>query len=726
MTLLYSLAALTSSLLLFLIQPMFAKMTLPLMGGTPAVWNTAMVFYQVVLLLGYAYAHFSTRYFNIKLLALLHVLLLLIAFAFLPITVAELPASTSSSINTRWLLQVYALSIGVPFFLVSTIAPLLQKWFSQTSNRHADNPYFLYSASNVGSFVALLAYPVLVEPYFGLKQQGAYWSYFFAFLVCVIALCAFALHKQYKPNLLSPGLTATTPMAQKLRWIAFAFIPSSLMLSVTTHITTDMGSSPFMWIIPLALYLLTFVIVFSRKPVLKHDWMVKLQSYLLLLVPILLFQQLSDYRVYLLLHLITFFTCAMVCHGEMVKIRPAAARLTEFYLFMSIGGALGGIFTAIVSPLVFDSVYEYPIGFVLACLARPVLQDGLKGRIRNDFLLPLVFGISVYAAFKFGMASDLSENAKAVFSKALLFASALAVFSFSIRPLRFGAGMAVLIYLGLASSASGTLHTLETDRNFFGVKKIQSQKSPDLVLLRHGTTIHGAQQINSALWREPISYYNKDGPVGTVFGELNRLGQIQNVGIVGLGLGIITCYRQPGQNWRVFEIDDLVVSIAKDTQYFHYLEQCGPDVPIVIGDARLSLQDEPDNFYDLLVIDAFSSDSIPVHLLTKEALLLYMSKLSARGRLLLHISNKHLNLAPVLGNVMVNNGYSGRIQFFAGDKDNYLVKQSAIWVVMSRNEESVDFLSSRKEWRKLPTDKNVGNWTDDFSNLYRSLIWNQL
>jgi hypothetical protein len=282
-----------------------------------------------------------------------------------------------------------------------------------------------------------------------------------------------------------------------------------------------------------------------------------------------------------------------------------------------------------------------------------------------------------------------------------------------------------LIYLGYASSVSGDIRTLVTERNFFGVKKIQLQETTDLVLLRHGTTIHGAQQTNPALWREPIAYYNKDGPVGTVFSELNKLGEIKNVGIVGLGLGTIICYRLPGQNWRAFEIDDLVVRVAKNTQYFHYLEQCGADVPIVIGDARLSLQEEPDNFFDLLVIDAFSSDAIPIHLLTKEALALYMDKLSERGRLLLHISNKHLNLAPVLGKLVGDNGYAGRVQFFTVENNDDLVRQSTIWVVMSRKENSIEFLSSRKEWIALPTREDVGYWTDDFSNLYRSLIWKE-
>ena len=395
-----------SAVLLFWVQPMFAKMVLPLLGGTPAVWNTSMVFFQAVLLAGYAYAHFSTRLLDVRRQSLLHLILLVCAFVVLPIAVATDWSPPTEATPVIWLITLLLVSIGLPFFALSATAPLLQKWFSHTRHTDASNPYFLYAASNFGSILALLAYPVLFEPFLGLIEQSRTWTFAYGGLVVLMAACAYLLRRYFAPDaqhrhhVAATDLKANVDWKLRLQWIILAFVPSSLLLGVTTHITTDVASVPLLWVMPLALYLLTFVIVFSKRPAIPHKWIVLIHAYLVLLFVIALYVPVLSIRVTLILHLGMFFVTAMLCHGELATHRPVASHLTEFYLWMSFGGVLGGGFNALLAPLIFSTNAEYPIAIVLACALRPTLAEGRRGRWTLDIILPVLVGAVLLAIFR--------------------------------------------------------------------------------------------------------------------------------------------------------------------------------------------------------------------------------------------------------------------------------------------------------------------------------------
>ena len=407
MVLVFGLTLFVSSVLLFLVQPMVGKMILPSLGGTPAVWNTCMVFFQAALLGGYAYAHASVNWLGVRRQAALHLILLFIPLAVLPIVIGQDATPPTRGNPVFWLLGQLAWRVGLPFFVVSTSAPLLQRWFADTGHPAAKDPYFLYAASNLGSFLALLAYPLVVEPTLHLESQSVVWAGGYGALIGLILICAIVVWRSRsgggtnpvgQDEALSgdlPATSAPTP-GRRLRWVLLALVPSSLMLGVTTHVTTDLAPVPLLWIIPLALYLLTFVFVFARKPPISHALMLRVFPFAIvpaaILVVLVELPPVPDV-VLVLVQLVTFFVAAMVCHGELVASRPAAGHLTEFYLWMSVGGVLGGLFNAVISPVLFNSLIEYPLMLVAACLALGVRGQGRgKPRVRYlDVVLPVVF-----------------------------------------------------------------------------------------------------------------------------------------------------------------------------------------------------------------------------------------------------------------------------------------------------------------------------------------------
>ena len=412
----FTLSTLTSAFLLFLVQPMFAKMTLPLLGGTPAIWNTAIVFYQTVLLLGYAYTHFTSRFLTFKTQAIIQIGLMSIAVIFLPISVSIEAQSLPNSHYSFWLLGLYTLSIGFPFFVLSTLSPLIQKWFSQTTHVNAPNPYFLYSASNFGSLSALLLYPFVIESKLGLVDQGIFWTYVYLILVLLIATSAWLVWRNHRPQERQAATYTSISWNVRLRWTILAFVPSSLLISVTTHLTTDLAAVPLLWLIPLTLFLITFILVFANKTIIPHNWMVKVQSYGLLALPLVIYFNFSDFKLNLFIHTFVFFLCAMVCHGELAHRKPAAENLTEFYLFMSIGGALGGIFTAIIAPIIFNDIYEYSIGIVLACLIRPILIKNHSHSLLKELVIPIIVGALALGLVKIVLALEISKRSTTNYS----------------------------------------------------------------------------------------------------------------------------------------------------------------------------------------------------------------------------------------------------------------------------------------------------------------------
>jgi predicted methyltransferase len=691
---LFGSALFLSALLLFAVQPMFTKMVLPMLGGSPGVWNTAMLFFQTVLLAGYAYAHLSSRMIGLRPQVILHLFVMGAAFGALPIAVAAGWTPPPGDAPVYWLIGLFAVSVGLPFFAVSANAPLLQKWFAHTGHHSSDDPYFLYGASNLGSILALLAYPVVIEPVLRLQEQSLWWMVGFGFLIVAIAFCGGALWRYRGADQSDAAAVATKPplaaepvtWRRRLHWLVLAFAPSSLLLGVTAHITTDVASVPLLWVIPLALYLLTFVIVFARRPWLRQAWMVKAQPFVVIPITFLFWWNLRIPLLFVSLHLLVFFVTAMVCHGELVRRRPAADRLTEFYLWISFGGMLGGVFNVIIAPLVFNSIHEFPIALILACMLRPVLGDDGASMWRRDILFPFVlFAVFIIPPLFFDFRLvDLRLGEAGMYGAVFFFVPlGVMAYSFRLRPLRFGLGIAAILVVTALTTTEDTV--IARERSFFGVHKVQVSKSGAFNVLMHGTTVHGAQSTDPAKWQDPLTYFQTAGPIGQLFDALAAARNIETVGVLGLGAGTIVCYRRPGQSWTYFEIDPVVERLARDTRYFRYLAACGGDTKVVLGDGRLSLEKITDGHFDLLIMDAFSSDSVPIHLITREALALYMRTLKANGVLVFNISNRNMDFSRVLGNLARDAGLVGRFQHYVSGNLDYrkTYKVDSIWVVIA-------------------------------------------
>jgi hypothetical protein len=725
----FAAALFVSSAQLFLIQPMVAKSVLPLLGGTPAVWNTCMVFFQCALLAGYLYAHLGARWLGVRRQAMLHVAILLASTAALPGVLAPATAPPADAHPAWWLLRLLVVSVGVPFFVVSTTAPMLQRWFSTTGHRSAGDPYFLYAASNAGSLVALVGYPVVVEPMLRLGEQARLWIGGYGLLGLLTAACAAIVcwTPSAQPIELparSVGAAAAEPTWQdRARWIALAFAPSSLLLGVTTFITTDIAAVPLLWVAPLAIYLLTFVLVFASRALVPHGLVTRLLP--ILVLPVTLLLALSTPLppgVHLLLHLATFFVAAMACHGELARSRPAADHLTAFYLCMSIGGALGGLFNALVAPVVFTGVVEYPLALAAACLlGMPDRSGWTVRRLWRD--------VAVAAAIGAGTSAILFITHRGllpiVLGVALVFlAPTLALFRFRREPVRFALGVAVLV---LASGAYMDAHhrVVLRDRSFFGVHRITRDGAGERHLFVHGGTLHGVQHVDRERRGEPLTYFHRGSPIGQVLSS-ERGGGFRQVGVVGLGIGVLAAYGRPGQEWVFYEIDPAVERIARDGRYFTYLADSRASMRVVLGDARLSLAAEPPGRFDLLVLDAFSSDAIPAHLVTREAFELYFERLAPGGLLAFHISNRYLDLEPVLGSLARAAGLVGLAQLdrstTAADLASY--KKPSHWVLIARRaDDLVPFLGDGR-WR--PARQQHGAvWTDDFSNVLGVIRWRE-
>jgi len=724
---------LVSAALLFLMEPMFAKMVLPFLGGTPAVWNTCLMFFQTVLLCGYAYAHVSTKLLSRRGQARLHLVVLIGALLTLPFRVPAGWAPPARHNPVAWLLVVLAVAVGAPFFALSASTPLLQKWFSHSGHPSASDPYFLYAASSAGGLLGLLAYPLLLEPAFGLGAQTRLWASWYRLLVLLVLVCAALVWRvsgtadsfvgELPPNdVIQDGAgeyRGDLDLRRRARWVALAFVPSSLTLGVTSELTTDIPPIPLIWVLPLSLYLLSFILVFAPRPLLSHRWLVRRLPFLILAasIPVLTKTYLSLIAV-IPIDLVTLFVAAMVCHGELWRSRPSARRLTEFYLWVSVGGVLGGIFNAIIAPLVFHSLVEFPIALVLAAALRPpidIVEDSPRAR-KLDYLLPVAVGVGtvmlILALEAEGLKPGLTMNVM------IFGVSAVWCLSFGKRPLRFAMGLAALM---LASGAyTGHFgHVLSTERSFFGVYRIANDDANELRVLFHGSTVHGIQSLDPARACEPLAYYTRSGPIGQVFAAYAGNALENQVAIVGLGAGALAAYQSPGGRFTFYEIDPLVERIARDRRYFTYLSNCAPQAGVVLGDARLSLAEAPDHAYGIIVLDAFSGDSIPMHLLTREALRIYLRKLASGGLLAFHISNRYLDLHQVLGNLAHDAGVVCLLNLdtATGEEDRTAGKYASVWMVMARKSEDLQVLSQDARWMPVSPVLGAKVWSDDFSNV---------
>ncbi len=741
----FTLTIFLSALLLFSVQPMFAKMTLPLLGGVPNVWNTAMVFFQGTLLAGYLYAHFLSRHAPLKWQIGIHAGVLAVGFLFLPLAVTSGWSPPAEGAPAAWLMALYAVSIGAPFFALSATAPLVQRWFSYTNHEHASDPYFLYAASNLGSLLSLVAYPVLIEPLLGVSHQSIVWAagyYALAIAIVCAGVLAFlnrnvATHSgrafgagSVTEAAPAKALSRSATLKQQLTWIGLAFVPSSLMLGVTTHFSVNVATTPFVWVAPLALYLLTFVIVFAKNPPIRPEIVAQLLPAAVVTGGLMWVLHDVGFFLALFIHLLIFFIVALHFHGILASQRPVTTRLTEFYICMSIGGVLGGIFNALIAPVIFSNVYEYGLILAIAGIAAVGRWPDRKG-----VLIDVGFAVLTFAVIT-GVILVLRhlDMKQSLFVNVSILSAYVLVYLQNRRPVRFVAGLLALEifinFVALRALEDGNRNDLFQHRNFFGVTRVSEKKidGKSVHQFVHGNTIHGLQYTDPGLRKERLAYYDPRGPFGK-FVEVARdyrPGDL-DIGIVGLGAGAFACYANPSEAWTFYEIDPAVVEMALDRQLFTYLSDCQPKANIIVGDARLQLQNAPDNSADFIIIDAFSSDAIPAHLITREALALYREKLKDGGVIFFHTSNRFMDVASVVMGIAGDAALDARVMEYSPGEDakGMDALSAAIGVAVGNPDVMDRMFADHPEWEERTPHPAVGVWTDDYSHIFGALLAGQ-
>lgn len=756
----FSLTTLLGAALLFLVQPMVARMALPLLGGSPAVWTTCMLFFQAVLLAGYLYTHLLTTYLRPRAQALVHLGLFLAGVWFLPIRFASVGSGPAIEHPVLWLLGSLAISVGIPFFALSATGPLMQRWLYASAIPAGRDPYWLYAAGNLGSLGALLSYPLLLEPALALGSspragwlsQSLVWSGGYGVFGVLLGLCAAFVWRQLRGASATGSQDATAPApepisaAQRLRWLLLAFTPSSAFLAVTQYLSSDVAVFPLLWVLPLSIYLVTFVLAFSRRSWISPAF----ASAGLAVTAVGVAASFWAFRrpypwVLFVLHPLTLFFIGIVCHGRLARSRPGPERLTEFYLWVAIGGVLGGAFNALLAPRLFNSVAEYPLILLAACLMRPggaLPAAGLERRARVlDIALPAGL-LLVVAATRLATWAVQMESIVGALLLQVAVPSVLALLLLN-RPVRFTLGLAVL--LGAAWAQPGTSgDVLYAERDFFGVHRVIRRHGPSIEgtdatgrrkvvsfpfhFLSHGTTRHGAQALEERLRRTPTSYYHRTGPIGQVFLAFEETDRLDRVAVIGLGAGTLAAYGREGKEMTFYEIDPEVVRIARDERFFTYLRDSPARVNVVIGDGRLALAQSPDGLYGLIVLDAFSSDAVPVHLMTQEAIELYFRKLRPQGLLAAHLTNQHLDLEPVFHAIAARLGLAGIAKTDPVATIDQMIegKDRSRWVVLARDRADLAPIDEDADWARvpwnpeLPPDRRV-LWTDDYSSVLRAL-----
>ncbi|MFM9996754.1 MAG: spermidine synthase [Phycisphaerales bacterium] len=906
MLLLYTAAVFLSASLLFLVQPMAAKMLVPMLGGSPAVWNTSMVFFQGVLLAGYLYAHLVTRHLAPRRQVIVHAcvvfapLLIVTLLGRLPVLDPRGFPPPGDATPTLWLLGALALAVGGPFFVLSTTGPLLQRWFSSTTHRHAKDPYFLYAASNVGSMLALLGYPFVMEASLPLLGQRRWFAAGFWVFAALVTWCGVLmlrarrdgagsgtpLSRQMRRQMKYEARgTADTPAAEeadaplaplswwtRVRWVLLAAVPSSLMLGVTQHVSSDIASVPLLWVIPLAIYLLTFILAFSGRGV-QLQWTSRVFGVVAVFVAVSLLARMGRPAAAIIgAHFFGMFLAGLVCHGRLAAERPDPRRLTEFFLLIAVGGVLGGAFNALLAPVIFNSIGEYPIAITAACLLcvpsfgdRPIPADNaltrmiaarecayaviaslafalvfawaLTGGAGNQFGFWIAFGLSgggllayamwrgvrrpavhdlfipiaillylaalhaffwhawapgqwmarvigadltdippaprthlgawmgpalaavsaamialrvvfvrarwpsvlldvltplyVFVAFWFALVAMYEAGlADGAVREVIRYAPIVILLWLSVaRRVRLGlaTGMALLLFYTYAGAVD---RSLLVTRTFFGVHRVAVDRSGRWILLSHGTTRHGLQSTDPVKALTPTMYYHPTGPIGQVFKTRENDPTFDQVAIVGLGTGGLAAYGKAGQTFTFFEIDPKVEWIAKESKLFTFLDRTPAQVTVKIGDGRVKLREAPDKLYDLIIIDAFSSDAIPIHLITREAVAEYFDKLAPGGMIAFHISNRYLDLRPVLAAIAQDlNARPGTdaVAIVRDDqdldpKDEAEGKIDTTWVVLARRLEDAGTLAQDERWLEMQARPDAPRWTDDYSNILKVFI----
>jgi hypothetical protein len=666
---LYAFTIFVSAFLLFQVQPFVAKMILPWFGGTSAVWSTCMLFFQMVLLLGYAYAHWLHSQPGMR-QAVIHTALLVASFIALPVQPSAAWKPTDASNPSLLILGLLGVTIGLPYFILSTTSPLLQAWYAR---RAGSVPYRLFALSNFASMLALLSYPVLIEPNFTVRTQSYVWSSFYVLFAISCASAAWmAARSESKFPRAEVPVAPAPAWNLRLLWIVLAACASTLLLAVTTFLTQDIAAIPFLWILPLSVYLLSFILCFeSQRFYDRRIW------YPLLLASLACFAYFlwpRSMRVHMAptisLLAIALFVCCMVCHGELARLKPEPSRLTGYYVMISVGGAVGGLFVGLVAPNLFNAYYEFPIGLAL-CAALAVfllIHDG----VRPVWRISLVTGLLAYV---------------------------------------------VLIGIITGNTVTG-YHAVA--RNFYGQLRVVDEGDPktdydaDRKLL-HGRINHGIQMLDPKMRRTPVAYFCEDSGIGHAM-RSRAAGTPWQVGILGLGAGALAPYGQPGDTFRIYEINPQVLDMAQT--WFTYLKDTPAVTRVALGDGRLVLEREPSRQFDLLVMDAFSGDSVPVHLITKEAFATYFRHLKPGGILAVNISNRYLDLEPVIERAGAYFNRTPLVIDYTAAEDEWICNSSSWAFLLDKSKPIPD---SMKSGRILEPHPRFRMWTDDFSNMFSIL-----
>ena len=733
---LYGAVVFAAAWLVFWVQPLSVRGVLPVLGGSPAVWNTAMVFFQAALLGGYALTHLLAR--RATPMGQLAVLGVLWAGVALTAPIGELrllgetpPAGLPPAL---WLLGTLAGAIGLTFVAVSSLTPLVQSWLARAGAGAASaDPYFLYASSNAGSAGALVAFPFLLEPFLGLERQAWLWS------AAALGLAPFLLilwraaapgdaEAREVTHATAAGDAAVLPHSRTtalpvVRILALSAVPSALLLSITRYLTTDVAAVPLLWIVPLALYLATFVHAFARRALIPQPVLARLVAPALIAL-VVLYLMSRTVLAFGLVHLLVFVLAALYCHGAFARLRPPAADLTRYYLLVSTGGLIGGMLVALVAPLVFADVYEYPIALALVAALLPAARV----RLRRGHYIAVAFALGVVVAglsAVLGGASDFMGESASTFvvvaCLALVALAAPALLILRARP-AFLAGtlLAVFFVPSLVARIGGDEH-IARERTFFGVYRIV--ESEGVRAFYHGTTLHGAELHRAdGTVDSRTTYYGTGTPYAELLASLARRPDPLVLGIAGLGTGSLACFARPGDEVRIYEIDPTVVRLARE--HFAALRVCAPDAHIGVGDARLLLAQE-EAALDFLTIDTFSSDAIPVHLLTKEAFRTYLRALAPEGLLAVHISNRHIDLEPVIAALAARTGLTGRIKRYSATEEQTKSRASTSshLVVLARDEATLGALGLDVGWVPLGAPDRVRVWTDDYASIVPLLRW---
>ena len=697
---------LVSAFLLFEVQPIISKIILPWFGGSPMVWSTCLLFFQSLLLVGYAYTHILIKQ-TVPIQVACHLCLLIFTLAFLPIIPENQWRPTDVSIPTFYILKLLTVHVGLPYILLSSTAPLVQAWYSQVYDNRS--PYRLYAVSNVSSMVALLSYPFIIEPAIDTSTQGMYWSLaFFGFTCIVGCLCYQRLiiynsspqkkkseqRPEIKGNVTGQGLSDNPKVLQYAAWLLLPALASTMLMAITNHISQDIAAIPFLWVLPLSLYLLSFIICFDSSRWYNRTVFSCLTSISLLLISLFHIKKINFFDLVQIkikltelsyniafeasLYFSTLFFICMLCHGELINLKPPAKYLTSFYLSISTGGAIGGVFVALICPIVFTSYVEINIGLTLA------------------------YALSLYI---------LILQATRVKTKHKKLAYFITVFFFTIS--------AFIIYQGQFNNVRPK--PIYETRNFYGGLRVvefdRRLPSRHRKVLLHGRIKHGLQLLQPEKQQTPTTYFTADSGLGVAMKYYDYQGP-QHVGIMGLGAGTVATYGQKGDRYRFYELDPDVLNIA--THYFSFLKKSKADVNVVLGDARLSMESESPQNFDIIVMDAFTGDAPPVHLLTVEAFDVYLKHLKPNGILALNISNRHIDMGPLIAKIGNLNNMKGVEIVNSGTNNIY--ESSSTWVLLTRDRQFINHPAVIKAGKKGRTVfKDIRVWTDQYSNLFELL-----